>query len=118
MPYCSNCGRKLYADDRYCSGCGRTAAEVARGSFSAEQDTAASVITEGRRPARTTGFSSQKGYTGREQTGVDPQADNKPVAESGSLARFILIMFITVAIILFTFAVTEGMPIIRHIFGI
>ena len=49
---------------------------------------------------------------------MDPQADNKPVAESGSLARFILIMFITVAIILFTFAVTEGMPIIRHIFGI
>ena len=50
MPYCSNCGRRIYADDNFCSGCGQPVSRVA--TPSPISSSASPAVTEGRRQAR------------------------------------------------------------------
>ena len=99
MAYCSNCGRRLYADDNFCSGCGRPVSQVSAGSLSSSSYTPA--VTEGRRAATQVKQPSTPTYSSSTFTdnGIEVTPTN---VRKGGVAVFatIFIIFVTIMVIM------------------
>ena len=106
MPYCSNCGRRIYADDNFCSGCGRPVSQVTAGSLSSGASYTPAV-TEGRRGASTTVVSG--GDAGWSQAGKASPAESR----KGRVAA-LAVVFIVLIVVVFIMGTIGVM--IEHLF--
>ena len=104
MAYCSNCGRRLYADDNFCSGCGRPVSQVSTGSLSSPGGSYTPAVTEGRRP-KSASVTTPSGNAGNSM-----QQTNA----SSSTVRLMRIIFITVFLILLSFGAVVFFDVMRH----
>ena len=97
MPYCSNCGRRIYADDNFCSGCGQPVSRVA--SPSPISSSASPAVTEGRRQPRpvSTGASQPDSYSFSSGNTSRPTKSGTAVGKMISII-VILIVLTTIAV--------------------
>ena len=101
MPYCSNCGRRIYADDNFCSGCGRPVSQVAASSLSSSTSYTPAV-TEGRGRASSGNLTSSAPKTGTPSWSQPPQQPSADDARRGKLAlviTFAIVIIVTVIIL-------------------
>ena len=105
MAYCSNCGRRIYADDNYCSGCGRPVSQVATGSLTSPGTSFTPAVTEGRRPksASVVSPSGSEGSSSMQQSNA-----------AASTVKLVRIIFITVFLILLCAGAVAFFDMVRY----
>ena len=96
MAYCSNCGRRIYADDNFCSGCGQPVSRVA--TPSPISSSANPAVTEGRRQPRPVS-------TGTQADNYSFSSGSTPGPAKGGSSAGKLISIIVFLIFLTTFVV-------------
>lgn len=105
MAYCSNCGRRLYADDNFCSGCGRPVSQVSTGSLTSPGGSYTPAVTEGRRP-KSTSVATPSGIAGN--------SSMQQTNASSSTVKLVRIIFITVFLILLCAGAVAFFDMIRY----